>query len=173
MRGIVLLLTFFFICSTTNCLALVDVPNPIKNTTAKLYLLKQLSKLTPKQIELTTGKKITLKQRIGLRLLKWQMVFVKDNAEAEEDPKAVKQAKLAMIFGASAWGVSLLGIVLPFVGILAVPSAIVAVVLGLISIKKVKNKTNSTLGILLGGIYLLVMLLAVLLVVAIFAQGFR
>ncbi len=127
--------------------------------------MKMLLSLSPKKYEGLTGKKLSLKERIGLKLFQLTgRSHVMTHGEPTE--KQAKYGKLSLILGLS----SVVMLVLPIVNLFAVPAAIVGLVFGVKSLKG-NNNTNGILGVVFSGLTLFLLLLFIILLMIIFSSG--
>ena len=126
-------------------------------------------KIKPKEIEKITGKKLTLFQKIKLKLAQ---KVLKKYSEEEMTAKQKKQARLSMILGILGMAFLFISLspVLGYLGILAIPSAILAIIFGSQSLKGNSN-SEGMLGVITGGVTLALIIIAVI-VVAIAFSGF-
>jgi hypothetical protein len=155
-------ITLLFFLFFASCSYAAVTPDPIASAIG-------LRRIKIKDIEKITGKKLTLFQKIKFKILqktlgKW------DGGEMTEKQK--KKAKLSLIFGLGSI-VLLLISMLPFVailGLLSIPAAITAIVLGAQSLKGNSN-SEGIIGVVTGGITLALIMLA-LIVAIIFLSGF-
>jgi hypothetical protein len=120
-------------------------------------------KIKPKEIEKLTGKKLTLFEKIKFTVAQ---KLLKRYSTGEMTPRQKKQAKWSMILGFLGLALLLISVTpaLGVLGILSIPAAIIAVILGLKSVKGNSN-TEGKIGLITGGITI-VLLLAVMLLVA-------
>ena len=125
------------------------------------------TKIKAKDIEKITGKKLTLFQKIKLKIA--QTALSKLKGEITE--KQEKQAEISMILGISSIALLLLSGVLPFIGLLCVPAAILAIIFGAKSLKGNSN-TKGIVGVVTGGVTLVIIVLAIILLAIFFAGGF-
>jgi len=117
--------------------------------------------LKPKEIEKLTGHKLTLKEKIALKIYKLKL----RKKISEDDPAKNKRlGNLSLIFGIAAFVFALI----PGLVLISLPLAVAAVVLGAVSLKGNKN-TNGIIGLILGGIFLLSFLVVLVLVLALIA----
>lgn len=125
-----------------------------------------LTRIKAKDIERLTGKKLTLFQKIKLKIA---LAALKrfDNGEITEKQK--KQAEVSMILGISSIVMLLLSGVLAFVGLLCIPAAIIAVIFGAKSLRGNSN-TKGIVGVVTGGVTLLLIIVAIIVVLAFFAS---
>ena len=114
--------------------------------------------LKPKEIEKLTGHKLTLREKIALKIYKLKL---RKKINGDDPAKNKKLGTLSLIFGIAAF----VFVFLPVLSILSLPLAIAAVVLGAISLKGNKN-TNGIIGLILGGTFILLFIVAVLIVIA-------
>jgi hypothetical protein len=114
--------------------------------------------LKPKESERLTGHKLTLKEKIAVKIYKLKL---RKKINGDDPAKNKRLGTLSLIFGIGAFVI----VFIPVLGILSLPLAIAAVVLGAISLKGNKN-TNGIIGLILGGTFILLFIVAVLLVIA-------
>jgi hypothetical protein len=122
-----------------------------------------LKSVTPKTYRQLTGRKMSLKDRIGLAILKWKSKLSIEDGEPTQ--KQLKQGRLSLIFGASA----ILLAFIPYVGIVSIPLAVAGLILGIKSLKGNSN-TPGILGVVFSGLVLFIIVLAVILI-GIYATG--
>ena len=126
-------------------------------------------KIKPKDVEKITGKKLTFFQKIKLKLAQ---KLLKKYSDGEVTAKQKKQARLSMILGIL--GIAFLFISLSplfgFLGILAIPSAILAVIFGSQSLRGNSN-AEGMIGVITGGVTIALIIITII-VVAIAFSGF-
>ena len=122
-----------------------------------------LRKIKTKEIERLTGKKLNLLEKIQLKILQKKLRKSEDGQMTE---KQKKQATLSMFSGIVSF---ILLFVSPLV-LLAIPFGALALVFGIQSLKGNSN-AKGIIGIATGGISLLLILLALVLVAALLAGG--
>ena len=110
--------------------------------------LQEFVKLTPKKYMELTGAKLTFKEKVAFTILKAKL----KRKLAQEKPDSTKTdiGKLSLIFGGAAFVLALI----PYAGIISIPLAIAAVVLGIIGLGRKKNDTKSIIGLVLGGVFI-------------------
>lgn len=125
-------------------------------------LLKKLISLPVKEMEVISGRRLTLKEKIGLKLLQWK--YKRPSTDGEKDPgaKADKRAQASMTMGIAGVAFLVAGLFVPLLALFAIPCGIIALITGLISLGKTKNNTKSIIGIVLGSL-LIILLLALIL----------
>jgi hypothetical protein len=121
-----------------------------------------LRKIKAKEIEKLTGKKLTLLQKIELKIL--QKKLRRQDDDDSMTAKQKKQATLSMIFGIA--GLVLLFV--PTIGLLALPFSILALVFGFLSLKGNSN-TKAIVGVVTGGVTLIILLIALAFLAALFS----
>ena len=132
-----------------------------------MEVIKKIIDLSPREFEKLTGKHLSLKEKISFKILKWKLKRdLKHAPEKMSNGKFEKMARMSMIFGIGAFIIAFL----PFGSFLAIPSALLAIILGAVSIKKVEKKTNSIIGIVLGSAFLVLLLIAIAVFVSIFSH---
>jgi len=123
--------------------------------------LQDFLDLSPKKYQELTGIKLNFSQRIAFAILKAKL---KRQMHADK-PAAHKTdiGTLSIILGGGAFLVALI----PVVGIISIPMALGAIVLGIIGLGRKKGDTKSIIGLVLGSVFLLLIIAAV----AAFASG--
>ncbi len=160
-----LLFSFFSIFPTQNSIAFSP-----SNTNVSIgsvdpeKAVSLLKKMTVKQIQHLLGRKLNLKERIGLHLLKRQHL-TKSKPGAEEKVRS-KKGKAALILGIGAFVIG----VIPYAAILALPAAILAVVFGRAAIKANREDAQGRAGMILGIVFLGLFLIGLLLLIALIAS---
>ena len=124
-----------------------------------------LKSVTPKTYRQLTGRKMSLKDRIGLAILKWKSKWSIE--DGQPTPKQLKQGRLSLIFGASAIVLAFI----PVVGIVSIPLAVAGLVLGIKSLKGNSN-TPGILGVVFSSLILFIIVLAVIIVGIALAGGY-
>ena len=114
-----------------------NVPFEMKGMTVQEFLL-----LTPKKYQEITGRRMTFKQKISFSILKAKLK--KQLPDEKVDGKKSNLGLLSLIFGGAAF------VLIPFAGILSIPFAVAAVVLGILGLGKSKGDTKSIIGLVLG-----------------------
>lgn len=172
MKRIFILLTFFTTLLTPLKFAIAVNPSGVIHTNENPFtvlptmVIKKIIDLTPKELEKLTGKHLSFKEKITFKFLKWKLKrHLKQRPEKLSDGKFDKLGRMSMIFGIGAFVL----VFLPFATFLAIPAALLAIILGAVSINKVKNKTNSIIGIVLGSALLILLLIAIAVFVSIFS----
>lgn len=125
-----------------------------------------LAKIKAKDIEKVAGRKLTFFQKIKLKIA---LVVLRKLDKGEITEKQKKQGEISMILGISSIVILLLSGVLPFIGLLCIPAAILAVIFGAKSLKGNSN-TKGIVGVVTGGVTLLLLLIAIIVVLAFFAS---
>ncbi len=115
--------------------------------------LQLLLKLTPKKYFELTGKKLSLKEKIGLAALKFKF---RKELKVDAEVKQSNLGLLSLIFGASAFVFAFI----PAIGVISIGMAIAAVILGILGLSKKKGDTKSVIGLVLGSVFLLLILVA-------------
>ena len=119
--------------------------------------------LSVKEIEKLAGRKLSFKEKIAVKIYKHNPSLYKRFADSTDEKKMEKKALWSKWLGIG----SLIGLFIPGVGLLSVPAAIIAIVFGISTQDKVKNKRNARQGITFGIITLAIIVLLVALVVVI------
>ena len=162
MKKLLLLLFLFpaFICVQAS--GIENPGNPTGGNTPGKISLKEFVKLSPREVEKLTGKKLKFREKIGLKIFQWKMKRkLKENEPV--DPKLLKLGRLSLIFGI----VALVFIFIP-VGVIAfigLGCAVAGLVLG---IKSLKGNSNvpGLLGVVFSSLVLLLLLVAIAVVAA-------
>lgn len=138
--------------------ALEANPTPIEN------FYKKIASLKIKDIQKLTGKKLTLKEKVGFLLLKHKI----KRQQKKEEEKDLGQK--AFTFGIIAIALFVAGLFLPFVILGSLIAAIIAVVAGSTAKKKDPSNRKAHAGKLMGwitlGLITLFLILAVAVVIA-------
>jgi len=133
-------------------------PTPIEN------IYKKITSLKIKDIQRLTGKKITLKEKVGFLLLKHKI----KRQQKKEETKDLGQK--AFTFGIIAVALFIAGLFIPFVILGSLVAAIIAVVAGSTAKKKDPSNRKAHAGKLMGwitlGLITLFLILAVAVVIA-------
>lgn len=152
-------------CITLSCTAAPVLPTTtLSNNMAIPPSIENLLLLSPKNFEKATGLHLSFKEKIGYRILQWKLqkqLRLADKADGDIS-KAEKHSKNALFCGIVTWGALLLGLAVPVFGLFSIPFAIAAVIFGAVSLNKTSNNTRSIVGIILGGLYLILFALALL-----------
>lgn len=124
------------------------------------------NEITAKKVEQLTGKKLTLLQKVELKILQRKLHRHFDKISPEQE----KQAKLSLIFGiVSICFLALSSTVIGgILALLSIPAAILAIIFGAKSLKGNSN-VKGIIGIVLGGLSLLLIVLALFLVLILIA----
>ena len=123
--------------------------------------LHEFLDLTPKRYQELTVTKLNFSQRIAFAILKAKL-----KRQLHVDKTATHKTDigtLSVILGGGAFLVALI----PTVGIISIPMAIGAIVLGIIGLGRKKGDTKSIIGLVLGSVFLLL----IVAVVAAFASS--
>jgi hypothetical protein len=155
-KPIVLLLTLFFSFYADAAVAPDAVVPP------KL----DFTKIKAKDIERITGKKLTLFQKVEIKIAQKLLRKLSDD---EMTDKQKQQAETSLILGTGSLALLLLSGVIPIFGLLCIPAAILAIVFGSKSLKGNSN-TKGIIGVVTGGVTLAIILLAIIIVLAFFAS---
>lgn len=155
--------------------AAAPVPNPApifrkghnKNHHFTLYPAKEFRLWVFKNYKAVTGKRLTLKHKIALKIWQWKAGKLFQQGK-EATPKQKKLGKISLICGAAAFGLA----PIPILNILSFPAAIAAIVLGISSLKG-NNNTNGVIGLVLGGVYVLLLFLVLVFILLLFGGLFN
>jgi hypothetical protein len=155
-KPIVLLLTLFF----SFCADAAVAPNAV------VPHKPDFTKIKAKDIERITGKKLTLFQKVELKIAQ---KLLRKWSDDEMTDKQKQQAETSLILGISSLALLLLSGVISIFGLLCIPAAILAIVFGGKSLKGNSN-TKGIIGVVTGGVTLAIILLAIIIVLAFFAS---
>lgn len=155
-KPIVLLLTLFFSFYADAAVA----PNAV--VPPKL----DFTKIKAKDIERITGKKLTLFQKVELKIAQ---KLLRKWSDDELTDKQKKQAQASLLLGIGSVALLLLSGVISIFGLLCIPAAVLALVFGIKSLKGNSN-TKGIIGVVTGGATLAIFLLAIIIVLAFFAS---
>jgi hypothetical protein len=136
--------------------------NLLKDKPSKQITLQQFLTLTPKQFQKATGVKLTFTQKIGYKLLQWKLKKQQRLQNPPNGNKADRTADFALGAGIMTWICALGGLLIPGISIVAIPFALIALIAGAVSHKKTSKKTKSVVGMVLGGLYLLLLGIAII-----------
>jgi hypothetical protein len=147
------LLFFLFFASLSYAAV---TPEPVKP-------VFDLTTIKVKDFEKLTGKKLSFFQKVKFKILQKVLRKVKGG---ELTDKQKQQARASMILGIASFVLLLLSSVafIGIAGILCIPAAILAVILGAKSLKGNSN-TQGIVGVVTGGVTLALIVLALILVV--------
>lgn len=124
------------------------------------------TRIKAKDIEKISGKKLTFLQKIGLKI--FQKKLSKFNI-GEMTEQQRKQAKASMFLGIGSLFLLLFSSALSAISLLCIPAAILAIIFGAKSLKGNSN-AKGIVGIVTGGVTLVIIILAVLLIALLFAS---
>lgn len=155
-KPIVLLLTLFFSFYADAAVA----PNAVAPRKF------DFTKWKAKDIERITGKKLTLFQKVKIKIAQ---KFLQKLGDDEMTEKQKRQAQSSLIFGIGSLTLLLLSGVIAIFGLLCIPAAILAIVFGAKSLKGNSN-TKGIIGVVTGGATLAIILIAIIVVLAFFAS---
>src|SRR5262245_50675812 len=133
------------------------IVNPPVNPAQKSITLQEFLKLTPKEYEKLTGKKLRFKQKIGLKIYQWKLR--KKMANSEITPEQKKQGRLSLLLGI----VSIVCLFIPVgvIVVLGLGCAIAGFVLGIKSLKGNSN-TMGIIGLVLSSLTIFFFMLALI-----------
>ena len=139
-------------------------PATVPGNMAIPFTTENLLSLSPKEFEKVTGQHLSFKEKIAYRIVQWKLrkqLRLSENTDGDIS-KGEKHSKNALFCGIATWGATLLGLAVPVIGLLAIPFAISAIIFGAVSLNKTSSNTRSILGIVLGGLFLLLFVIALL-----------
>lgn len=171
--SLIVLTALLVVTEVVHAAVLLPHPAPVireghrKNHQFKLYPAKYFRLWVLKNYKAVTGKKLTLKHKIVLKVLQWKGArLFQEGKEATSRQK--KLGRLSLYFGAGAFVLA----PVPIINVLSFPAAIVAIVLGITSLKG-NNNTHGVIGLVLGGAFLLLLFLALVVLILIFGFPIR
>jgi len=136
--------------------SLTNVVNPLQN----------FSTLSIKEVQKLAGRKLTLKEKIAVKIFQWKIKKGFKQAKKAEDKD---KGKTAMIFGIA--GLASLLIPIPYIGgLAAIVCTVLALVLGYKAKKENPNDNKAKIAIILGWIAVGLSLLAILLLLIILSS---
>lgn len=135
--------------------------SPVSDSATIVSSPEKMLFLSPKQFEKVTGKRLTLKEKIIYKLLQLKLKKELKKNPPEINERAERQANNALFAGIATWGFFLIGAVVPVVGLFAIPFAIAALAFGASSLNKAESNVKPLIGIISGGLYLILLLIAV------------
>jgi hypothetical protein len=140
------ILSVFIICgfiALPSTLRSATLPQPVYTTTyPSEEAYKKLTSLKIKEVQKLIGRKLTFKEKLSLLILKHTS---KGKAQGSK-------GSTALGFGISAVALILLGLFVPYIILLAVPAAILAIVLGNKAKKQDPSDKKAQAGVTLGWI---------------------
>jgi hypothetical protein len=168
MKHIPLLISAVFIFTSFSSSSNIGNNHAIQNISAgpkktQLHSVNNIASMKAKEIEMLLGKKLTLKEKIALKLAQLK---IKKQVKAIEKGKPSK-GQNAMVLGI----LSLVVLLIPF-GILAsIVLAIMAITIGSKAKKENSHDGKAQAGIIMGIVTLALIVLAIAIVVAILSSG--
>lgn len=119
--------------------------------------LKQFLSLTPREYQKLTGKKLTLKEKVGLKSLQWK---VKRKMKDQATPEQLRFGRLSLIFGLVAIVLLFVALITP-VGILVLISLVSGIAGYVLGISSIKGNSNGPgiIGLVLSSMVLFAFLL--------------
>ncbi len=140
------------------------VPSDSLKTPGASISLQYLLTSKPAEIEKWTGKKLKLVEKIQLKLFQKKYRSALAPIEGEPTERQKKQGKISMILGI----ISVVFLFIPYINLIAIPAAIIALVLGIKSVKDNGN-TQGLIGLITGAVTLFLFFIALILVAAYFS----
>jgi hypothetical protein len=128
-----------------------------------------ISKLKVKEIEKLLGRKLKLKEKIGIKIYQWK---VKKEVSHKKVDGEKDKGRNAMMLGIFALGALLLSPLLIFTWMAAIPLAIIAIITGNKALKEDKNDRDAKTGVILGWITLGLMVIGTIIIIALLAAIF-
>jgi hypothetical protein len=127
-------------------------------------IYKKIASLKLKDIQRITGKKLTLKEKIALKVFQWKY---KNGLKAKKAEGTGNKGKTAMILGI----VGIAALLVPYFAIVSIPCAILAIVFGSKAKKTDPDNGQAKAGVILGIVTLGLIALALVIVIAVLASG--
>jgi hypothetical protein len=158
-----------FMCICFYTLTANAIVNPcssiVKVNPKKQITMEQILTMSPKEFQKATGVKLSFTQRLIYKLVQKKLKKQKRLQNPDEpNLKADRNAELSLGAGIMTWIFALGGILVPFISILSLPFALIALITGATSVKKTTKKTKSVVGMVLGGLYLLILGIGIILI---------
>ena len=155
----VITLSYLFAAGTDN------YPNAVRVTGT--LSVQQFLKLTPREYEKMTSKKLRLKQKIALKIYQWKL---RKQLKPADPAKQKRQGVLSLIFGGLAIVATMIALfaLLPGVFLFSAAFAIPGFILGIKSVEGNNVNTPGLLGILFSSVVFLVFAIGI---VAILTSG--
>ena len=136
---------------------------PVSNPVPLLHSVNDVASMKIKEVELLLGRKLTLKEKIAVKLAQLKL---KKQVKANEKSK-VSKGKNAMTLGI----LSLVMLLLPFGFLASIVLAIMAITIGSKAKKENPRDGKAQAGIILGILTLALIIIAVVIVVAVLSSG--
>jgi hypothetical protein len=128
-----------------------------------------ISNLKIKEIEKLMGRKLKLKEKIGLKIYQWKAKKEASHKKIDVEKDKGKNSRMLGIF---ALGALLLSPFLIFTWMAAIPLAIIAIITGNKALKEDKNDKAAKTGVILGWITLGLMVIGTIFIIAVLAAIF-
>lgn len=151
-----LLLFIMSVTLVTRTFAFIPANSYKNNITLQEFLM-----LTPQKYQELTGEKMTLKEKILLKIVKLKL---RKKMQDDKMHKKNNLGSLSLLFGIISF-IGLFVVYIPVLGFISLFSAIAALILGIKGLRKNKRDTNSLIGLILGGAYLLLAIIFITLII--------
>lgn len=160
------LLILSMISFSFSCVSAADNKTPIDPGSGATSI-EQILKLTPRDYEKMTGKKLKLKQKIALKIYQWKL---KRQLKPADPAKQKRLGVLSLIFGGLAVVATMVALIalLPGVFLFGAAFAIAGLVLGIKSVEGNNVNTPGLLGIIFSSLVFLIFAIGI---VAILTSG--
>lgn len=147
------IITSFFTTNTNAAL----IPATVPDHPVRMIYPTDFSKISIKNIQQLIGRKLTLKEKLSLKLLQWKMKY----SHGKKVDNSSSLGRTAFMLGLA----SLILLLIPYLGILSIPAAIAAIITGSKAKRENPGDTKAKTGIILGIITLGLIILAIVFVI--------
>lgn len=157
----------FFSFNSYSSIILTNIPLQKEKATITITpeVLAKFATLKIKEIEKLAGRKLTFKEKIAVKVYQWKIKKIKTLSFPKE--RKSDKGNTAFILGI----VGLVSLLIPYLGIVAIPCAILAIIFGNQAKKINPDDRHAKTGAILGWITLALIVLFILLIIAILASG--
>ena len=127
--------------------------------------MHDISTMRVKDVQKLLGRKLKLKEKIAFKVFQWKVK--KGWIPGKKNPAKGNKGRTAMIFGI----IVLVALFIPYVSIIALPAAILALVFGYDARRDDPSDRHARTALILGWITIAVFIIALVLLVAILSSG--
>jgi hypothetical protein len=161
MKKYLVFIALSFWCFRADCVTIPSAVSTIQTVKDPVTPLQFFSTLTLKEVQQLAGRKLTLKEKIAVKVFQWK---IKKGFNPLKKTETKDKGKTAMIFGII--GLASLLIPIPFIGFLgSIVFTILALTMGYKAKKENPEDTRAKTAIILGwvtvGLFVLALILAV------------